>query len=116
MLADDRLIGLADLTPIWPHSDGWLGIGLGEREYWGKGYGSDALRVLLRFAFTELNLQRVSLNAFEYNARAIRSYEKAGFRVEGRVREWMRRDGRRWDVIYMGLLREEWGESVKREA
>ncbi len=115
-LADDRLIGLVDLEPIWPHGDGWIGMGLGEREYWGKGYGRDAMRVMLRYAFTELNLHRVSLNVFAYNARAIRSYEKAGFIVEGRARRPMNRDGRRWDVIYMGILQEEWERSVKREA
>jgi RimJ/RimL family protein N-acetyltransferase len=107
-LADDRVIGIADLDPVWSHGDAWLGIGIGERDYWGKGYGTDAVRVLLRYAFAELNLFRVTLNVFEHNRRAIRSYEKAGFVVEGRVREVMRRDGRRSDVVYMGILQEEW--------
>jgi RimJ/RimL family protein N-acetyltransferase len=85
-----------------------VGIGIGEREYWGKGYGKDAMRIMLRYAFMELNLHRVSLNVYEYNPRAIRSYEKAGFTVEGRQRQALNRDGRRWDMIYMGSLREEW--------
>jgi len=99
---------VTDIAPEWTHGDGWIGLGLGEREDWGKGYGTDAMRVMLRFAFTELNLYRVSLDVFEYNPRAIRSYEKAGFVFEGRMRQWMRRDGRRWDFVYMGILREEW--------
>jgi RimJ/RimL family protein N-acetyltransferase len=108
-LADDRLLGLIDLdVDAWPHGNGWVGIALGDRADWGKGYGTDAMRVLLRFAFTEINLHRVSLNVFGYNARAIRSYEKAGFVVEGRARQRLRRDGQWWDMVYMGILKEEW--------
>jgi len=108
-LEDERVIGEIGLDGIrWEHGDAWLGIGLGEREYWGKGYGTDAIRVMLRYAFTELNLHRLTLNVFEYNPRAIRSYEKAGFVLEGRERVVLYRDGRRWDVLYMGILREEW--------
>jgi RimJ/RimL family protein N-acetyltransferase len=116
-LADDRLIGDIDLGGIrWNHSDAFAGILIGERDYWNKGYGTDAMRVLLRYAFNELNLYRVTLNTFEYNPRAIRSYEKAGFKFEGRVRKYLNREGRRWDLIYMGILRDEWqaanGESL----
>jgi RimJ/RimL family protein N-acetyltransferase len=81
---------------------------IGERDYWGKGYGTDALRVLLRYAFDELNLHRVSLSVLEGNERAMRSYQKCGFRYEGRQRQVWAYDGRRWDEIYMGLLRDEW--------
>ncbi len=108
-LADDRLIGDIGLWGMrLNHGDSFVGIGITERELWGKGYGTDAMRVLLRYAFTEINLHRVSLTVYEYNPRAIRSYEKCGFRVEGRVRQRLNREGRRWDEIYMGILREEW--------
>lgn len=108
-LSDDRLIGFVGLHSVrGPHGDAWVGIGIGERECWGKGYGTDAMRVILRYAFTELNLHRVTLGVFEYNPRAIRSYQKAGFKIEGRARQEMKRDGKRWDVLYMGILREEW--------
>lgn len=108
-LDDDRLLGEVELDGIcWNQGDSLVGIGLGEREAWGKGYGTDAMRLILRFAFCELNLRRVTLNVFEYNPRAIRSYEKVGFKVEGRVKRWLHREGRRWDLIYMGILREEW--------
>ena len=63
---------------------------------------------MLRFAFNELNLWRVTLGVYAYNPRAIRSYEKAGFRREGLVRGDCRRDGQRWDSVFMGILREEW--------
>jgi RimJ/RimL family protein N-acetyltransferase len=105
----DRLIGLIGLYTLFqPQREAVMGIQIGEREYWGKGYGTDALRVLLRYAFGELNLDRVSLSFLEGNDRAQRSYEKCGFRYEGRERQVWSYDGRRWDEIYMGLLRAEW--------
>jgi len=108
-LSDDRLIGFVGLGEInWNNGDGWIGIGIGERADWGKGYGTDAMRIALRFAFTELNLHRVSLSAYAYNPRAIRSYEKAGFSIEGRLRQVVHRDGQRADEVFMGVLREEW--------
>jgi RimJ/RimL family protein N-acetyltransferase len=108
-LSDDRLIGdIGVWIESWAHSEGWVGIGLGERDYWGNGYGTDAMRLMLRFAFDELNLQRVSLGVYAYNPRAIRSYEKAGFRREGVVRGDCLRDGQRWDSVFMGILRDEW--------
>ncbi len=66
------------------------------------------MRVMLRYAFTELNLHRVSLFLFDYNPRALRSYEKAGFVTEGRLRQPIRRGGRLWDEIVMGALRDDW--------
>jgi RimJ/RimL family protein N-acetyltransferase len=68
------------------------------------------MNLLLRFAFTEVNLRRVSLGVFEYNPRAIRTYEKTGFRHEGRVRQFLNKEGRRWDMLFMGIMREEWLE------
>lgn len=108
-LADDRLIGFVGLRHIsWNNGDGWVGIGIGDRNDWGKGFGTDAMRIILRYAFTELNLHRITLGVFAYNPRAIRSYEKAGFKVEGRERQFAQRDGKRHDVFYMGILRQEW--------
>jgi RimJ/RimL family protein N-acetyltransferase len=108
-LEGNHLIGFIGLEgEMFPHGESFVGIGIGEREFWSKGYGSDAMRVILRFAFQELNLRRVALVTFEYNPRAIRSYEKAGFVFEGRVREYLLREGRRWDLIFMGVLREQW--------
>jgi RimJ/RimL family protein N-acetyltransferase len=106
---ENRAIGDIGLFGIdWIHRNAYLGIAIGEREEWGKGYGTDAVRVILRLAFTEFNLHRVSLTVFDYNQRAIRSYEKAGFRVEGRQRGYLKREGQRWDLIYMGILRRDW--------
>jgi RimJ/RimL family protein N-acetyltransferase len=108
-LAEDRLIGDVGLGQVyWSHGDTYLGIGIGERDFWGKGYGTDAMKLALRYAFIELNLRRVTLNVYEYNPRAIRCYEKLGFQHEGRVRRYLNREGRRWDLIYMGIMKEEW--------
>jgi RimJ/RimL family protein N-acetyltransferase len=108
-LDGDTLIGFVGLFDLFlQHGDTLVAIALGERENWGQGYGTDAMRIMLRYAFQELNLRRVGLIVFEYNPRAIRSYQKAGFVHEGRVREVMLRDGKRWDYLYMGILREEW--------
>jgi RimJ/RimL family protein N-acetyltransferase len=112
-IQEDRLIGFIYLVGVsWTHGDTWMGIGLGDREYWGKGYGTDAIRVILRYAFTELNLRRVTLVVFAYNPRAIKSYQKTGFKVEGQLRQHLARDGQRNDMIVMGVLREEWMQSV----
>jgi RimJ/RimL family protein N-acetyltransferase len=108
-LAEDTLIGELALDVVdWSGRDAFVGLSIGETDYWSRGYGTDVMNVLLRFAFTEVNLKRVSLGVFEYNPRAIRSYEKAGFRHEGHLRNLLNREGRRWDNLYMGILREEW--------
>ena len=116
-LAEDKLMGELSLDVVnWAGGDAFVGLGIGETEYWSKGYGTDIMNVLLRFAFTEINLRRVTLTVFEYNPRAIRSYEKAGFRHEGRVRKVLNKEGRRWDVFCMGILREEWLEINRQVA
>lgn len=115
-LADDKLLGDINLSVYnWTGRDAFVGLGIGEREFWGKGYGTDVMKIILRYAFTEVNLQRVTLNVFEYNPRAIRSYEKTGFRHEGRVRQILNREGKRWDMLFMGILREEWMNLQEKE-
>lgn len=108
-LDDDRPIGFISVNGIqWTHGNGWVAIGIGDTSCWGQGFGSDAMRILQRYAFTELNLQRLTLNVFAYNTRGLRSYAKTGFVIEGIGREAMLREGARWDHIFMGILREEW--------
>lgn len=110
-LEDDRLIGfMALFDESWQHGDVLVAIAIGERDCWSKGYGTDAMRVMLDYVFNELNYRRLSLIVFEHNPRGIRSYQKAGFVLEGRVCGAMLRDGRRWDWLYMGILREEWAQ------
>src|SRR5215208_4048730 len=96
-LDDDKFIGFFGLWLDLIHNEGWVGIGIGERGVWNKGYGTDMMKLCLQYAFRELNVGRVPLGLFEYNPRALRSYEKAGFRLEGRTRQEMLREGRRTD-------------------
>lgn len=108
-LDGDILLGFVSLFEShWQHGETMVAIALGDRETWGRGYGTDAMNLMLRYAFSEMNLRRVSLIVFEYNQRGIRSYKKNGFVMEGRVRGAMLREGKRWDYIWMGVMREDW--------
>lgn len=115
-LDGDQLIGFLFLWMDLVHSEVWVGIGIGEREHWGKGYGTDMMKLALRYAFMELNAHRVSLGLHSYNERAKRSYEKAGFRFEGRTREDARHGDVYTDGLWMGILREEWLAMQKGES
>jgi RimJ/RimL family protein N-acetyltransferase len=107
-LADDRMIGFVNLWANKFDRDCWIGIGIGDAADRGKGYGTDAMRVALRYIFEELELARASLGVFADNLRAVRAYEHAGFVIEGRQKEEMLREGRRWDTLIMGVLRSDW--------
>ena len=108
-LDDGRLVGFVRLYDIiWTHGSALVAISVPDAREQGKGFGRDGLGLLLRYAFHELGLHRLWLDVFGYNERAIHLYAGAGFREEGRLREHLHRDGRRWDVVLMGLLRAEW--------
>jgi len=92
---------------IWPHRIGWVSIALGP-DYHSKGYGKETMQLLLNYAFNEVNLHRVQLSVFSYNAGAIKLYESLGFTHEGTFREWMQRDGRRHDMHLYGMLASEY--------
>jgi UDP-4-amino-4,6-dideoxy-N-acetyl-beta-L-altrosamine N-acetyltransferase len=111
---DGTHIGNIELMDVdLRHRHAELGIVIGEKAYWGKGYGSDAIRALLAFGFEEMNLHRVFLRVYEDNARAIRAYEKCGFRQEGCLREASFRKGKYWDELVMGMLSHEFGATAR---
>ncbi len=111
---EDRLIGKASVYRIeWANSNGFLRIGIGAAEDRCKGYGKQALRMLLRFAFAELNLFRVTANVAEYNEGALALLQKFGFVREVCRRKSLERDGRRWDLYIFGLLNEEWQKQAQ---
>ena len=87
---------------------GELGIMLGEKDEWNKGYGTEAMMLLVQHCFNTLNFNRVHLRVYAENLRAKRSYEKAGFVEEGRMREAVYKHGKYDDVIVMSVLRSEW--------
>ena len=111
---DDRLIGKAEINRIeWSNGNGWIQFGIGSAEDRRKGYGTQALQMLLRFAFAELNLFRVTARVQEYNEAGIALLKKFGFVEEVRRRQALDRDGRRWDLLVFGLLNEEWQNQAK---
>ena len=113
--AEDRLIGKLALQRIeWTNGNCFLQIGIGAAEDRQKGYGTQALQMLLRFAFAELNLFRVSAAVPEYNAGAIALCQKLGFTQEVCRRKALERDGRRWDLYIYGLLKDEWQMSASK--
>ena len=109
---EGTLIGAMQLsnTENLPSRSATFGIMIGDPAYLDRGYGTEASKLLLDYAFAVLGYHKVNLDLFEYNARALSMYEKLGFVVEGRRREnhWSR--GRFWDDILMGVTAEEWWE------
>ncbi|MBK9925556.1 MAG: GNAT family N-acetyltransferase [Anaerolineales bacterium] len=106
---DDRLIGKATVQWIeWSNGNAHIHLGIGAADDRRKGYGSQALQMLLRFAFAELNLFRVTARVPEYNEGVIALLKKFGFVEEVRRRQALERDGRCWDLFVFGLLKDEW--------
>ncbi len=109
MRPDDRLVGFARLYWIeWSNAGGFVQLGIGDPNDRQHGYGTEVLRLLLRYAFDELNLYRLTAVIPEYNPVALHLFSKAGFVEEVRRRKALERDGRRWDMIHLGILHEEW--------
>ena len=106
---DDRLIGKVSIHWIeWANGNAQFRLGIGAAEDRRKGYGTKALQMLLRFAFAELNLYRITAAVPEYNEGAIALLKRAGFTQEICRRKALERDGRRWDFLTFGLLKDEW--------
>lgn len=96
----------------WRNRSAEIGIFIGDKSYWNQGYGTETMQLLLEIAFDTLNLHRVYLRVFEDNSRAIRAYEKAGFVLEGRMRQAEFRRGTYRDVLLMSVLRTEWDPNL----
>lgn len=104
-----RLIGTCAFSQLdGENGSALFHITIGERDAWGRGYGSEATRLMADHAFSTLHLHRVALAVFEFNERAIRAYARCGFVPEGRAREAIWRDGRWWDELTMSILESEW--------
>jgi RimJ/RimL family protein N-acetyltransferase len=111
---DDRLIGFAELNWIsWSNGSGYIRLGIGAAEDRHKGYGRQTLRMLLRYAFSELNLHRLTAFIPEYNLPAMALFSSFGFVEEVRRRQVLERDLQRWDMLHYGLLADEWKEMQK---
>jgi len=105
---DGQYIGGCGIPKIgWVSRVAMVGIWIGKEEFQGKGYGSDAMRVLCKFLYEQINVRKIALTVYGFNKRAIRSYEKVGFKVEGQLRDAMYRNGSYHDVIWMGMFQDE---------
>ncbi|WP_019177731.1 GNAT family N-acetyltransferase [Methanomassiliicoccus luminyensis] len=106
---DGRLIGNCGIIKLeWEDRRCSLWLAIGEKDVWDRGYGTDVVRTMLRYLFDEMDLNRVYLNVAEANARAIRAYEKCGFRKEGVMRKARFKNGRYENDVLMSILQEEW--------
>lgn len=113
-IVDNDFIGYIDLNSIsWNNRVATLSIGIGASDVRGKGYGTEAMQLILQFGFHELNLHRIQLCVLSYNKPAIGLYEKVGFVKEGSFREYVQRDGKKYDMYLYGILYEEWIENNK---
>lgn len=113
-IEDDTLVGFVALMAIeWGNRTAKMAIGMGELRFRGMGYGTEAIHLLLNYAFGELNLHRVGLDVIEYNEPAMKLYRKMGFQVEGRRRQAVYRQGQRFDLIDMGILEPEWAKGPR---
>jgi RimJ/RimL family protein N-acetyltransferase len=103
------MIGNAGLLQLeWTNRCSEFGLFIGDKSRWDRGYGTETVQLMLRHAFQTLNLNRIYLRVHANNARARRSYEKAGFVLEGTLREAVYRDGEYRDVYIMSVLRSDW--------
>ncbi len=106
---DDRLVGSCGLHHIDARNhNAELGMVIGDPADWGRGFGAEAAQLLVAYAFDTVNLHRIWLEVYEDNVAARKIYERLGFRVEGTMREHGFREGRWWNLHYMGLLADEY--------
>ncbi len=105
----NRLIGTCAFSQLdGDNGSALYHITIGESDAWGRGYGTEATRLMIDHAFSTLGLHRIALFVFEFNERAIRAYRRCGFVIEGRSRESVWRDGRWWDELAMSILESDW--------
>ena len=102
-------LGLHDVDHI--NRTATLGIFIGDRDYWSKGYGTEAIQLLLDFGFNYLNLNNIDLSLMEFNQRALKCYQKCGFKESGRRRKCKFINGKYWDSIHMDILAEEFQDT-----
>ena len=99
----------------WVHRFAELGIMIGDKRYWGKGYGRESCRLVLEYALKRLNLNKVFLGVCVTHSSALKVYKKIGFKVEGRMRKMFNIDNRYIDKIIMGILREDFLRNYKKQ-
>lgn len=107
--AGKKHIGNAKLEINWKHAYASFGTMIGDKRYWGKGYGSKVARIMADYAFNRLGLYTVTLGVYGNHAAAIRAYKKAGFNINGRIRGMLNFEGKRVDKVFMGISQKDAG-------
>jgi RimJ/RimL family protein N-acetyltransferase len=111
--ATTRPIGVTELRDIdYQHGTAEFAIMIGERDCWGRGYGTEVARLMLDYAFTALGLHNVQLRAYAFNQRGLGAYRRAGFKEFGRRRQARRLGSRRYDIVHMDCLASEFESPV----
>lgn len=106
---DNAFIGITGLHNInWKDRTAVHGVLIGEKKYWGRGYGTDANMVLLNYAFNTLNLRKICSSVIVFNERSINYHATCGYQIEGTRRRQVYKKGKYWDVIFLGVFKEEW--------
>lgn len=109
---DERMVGFVQVYWIdWPHGSGHVRIGIGDPQDRGRGYGAQAMQMVLNLAFNELNFHRLSASVLEDNPDGLRFLRRLGFVEEVRRRQALVRQGQRLDIIHLGMLQSEWSQS-----
>jgi RimJ/RimL family protein N-acetyltransferase len=98
--------GFFDINNITRSAE--IGIMIGNKEYWDKGFGTKVMQLMLKHGFETLNFNRIFLRVYESNPRAVRCYEKVGFVHEGKQRQAVYKDGEYYDLLLMSILKSEW--------
>lgn len=113
-IKQNKIIGITGFENIlWNNGTATIYIGIGNDAFRSQGLGQEALYLTMEFGFEELNFHRIQLTVLSYNTPAIKLYEKLGFKKEGTYREFIHRDGIRYDMYLYGILRSEWKVDTK---
>lgn len=110
-----KFIGITGLHEIkWKDRTATHGVFIGEKDYWGKGYGTDSQMILLDYAFNTLNLRKISSSAIAFNERSLKYHLACGYQIEGTRRKQIHKNGQYWDIIMFGVFKEEWLEAYEK--
>lgn len=106
---DGKFIGTMGLHSInWVNRTATTGALIGEKRYWGKGYGTEAKMLILNYAFNQLNLRKIKSEVIAYNKRSLNYSLHCGYEIEGRKKQEIYKNGQYWDLIQLGLFKNKW--------
>jgi RimJ/RimL family protein N-acetyltransferase len=107
------ILGFIDIDHINQTAE--VGIAIGNKKYWDKGYGTEAIQLLLDYGFKALNFHNVLIRVYSFNTRAKKCYEKVGFKEIGSRREALKRENKIYDIVYMDIINKDFYNKYKKE-